>query len=104
MNVDKSLKIAIYSGVIALIIGLITFTLSWNLWFLFTRPFSGYQFFLFPGNLTLIYFWHPLFTEEINFWPKLLMLLFGQFVVVTIFVIAVINIKKRLTDKKKNKT
>jgi hypothetical protein len=104
MNVDKSLKIAIYSGAIALIIGLITFTLSWNLWFFFTRPFPGYQFFLFPGNLTLIYFWHPLFTEEINFWPKLLMLLFGQFVVVTIFVIAVINIKKRLTDKKKNKT
>ena len=41
----------------------------------------GVQLILFPGNLTLKYFWHPLFTEEVNFWPKLLMLMLGQFVV-----------------------
>lgn len=41
----------------------------------------GYQILLFPGNLTLEYFWHPIFTEEVTFWPKLLMLMTGQFVV-----------------------
>ena len=45
----------------------------------------GYKVFLFPGNLTLIYIWHPLFTEELGYWSKLILLLLGQFVVVTVF-------------------
>lgn len=44
----------------------------------------GYQILLFPGNLTLEYLWHPLFTEEINLLPKLAMVLVGQFVLVTL--------------------
>lgn len=44
----------------------------------------GVQLILLPGNLTLKYFWHPLFTEEVNFWPKLLMLMLGQFIVSTV--------------------
>jgi hypothetical protein len=95
MNISKSETIAIYSGVITTIIGLIAFSLSWNLGAFFGGPLPGYQIFLFPGNLTLIYFWHPLFTEEVNFWPKLFMLLFGQFIVVTSFVVMISHITNR---------
>lgn len=96
MNISHSHTIAIYSGIIATIIGVIAFSLSWNLWEFFEGPLPGYQIFLFPGNLTLIYFWHPLFTEEVNFWPKLFMLLLGQFLVVTTFVISINYIKNKL--------
>jgi hypothetical protein len=96
MNLYKSHTVAIYSGVIATIIGLITFTLSWNVWGFFSGPLPGYQILLFPGNLSLIYFWHPVFTEEINFWPKLFMLLCGQFVVVTCIVAILVKLKNRL--------
>jgi hypothetical protein len=103
MNITKSVKIAIYSGLVALIIGLIAFTLSWNLWEYFGGPLPGYQIFLFPGNLTLTYFWHPIFTEEVNFWPKLFMLLFGQFVVVTCCVALISNLNDFFRTKFHNK-
>jgi len=96
MNLSKPVKVAIYSGFIAMIIGLIAFSLSWNLWEFFSGPLPGYRIFLFPGNLTLTYFWHPIFTEEVNFWPKLFMLLFGQFIVVTCCVAVITSIKKLL--------
>jgi hypothetical protein len=96
MNLSKSASIGVYSGVIATVIGLIAFSLSWNLSEFFEGALPGYQILLFPGNLTLIYFWHPLFTEEVSFWPKLVMLLFGQFVVVTGGVTLIALITKRL--------
>ena len=99
MNIDKSVKLAIYSGIIAVMIGVIVFSLSWNLWTLFGGPLPGYQILLLPGNLTLIYIWHPIFTEEVDFWPKLFMLLFGQFFVVTSCTAVIISLKK-LFDKK----
>jgi len=103
MKISKSANVAIYSGLVAAIIGLIAFTLSWNLWAFFDGPLPGYQLFLLPGNLSLIYFWHPIFTEEVNFWPKLLMLLFGQFVVVTSFVALISHLKKYFSTKLDNK-
>ena len=96
MILCKSHTVAIYSGAIATLIGLIAFPLSWNLWAVFSGPLPGYQILLFPGNLSLIYFWHPVFTEEINFWPKLFMLLSGQFVVVTGIVAVLVKLKNRL--------
>jgi len=96
MNFYQSNKVVIYSGLIATIIGLIALSLSWNLWEFFSGPLPGYQILLFPGNLSLIYFWHPIFTEEVNFWPKLLMLLCGQFVVVSCIVAILIKLKNRL--------
>jgi hypothetical protein len=96
MNLNKPHNVAVYSGLIATIFGLIAFTLSWNFWVFFNGPLPGYQFFLFPGNLSLIYFWHPIFTEEVNFWPKLFMLLFGQFVVVAGTVTILIKLKNKL--------
>ncbi|WP_419147792.1 hypothetical protein [Pseudoalteromonas 'SMAR'] len=79
---NKTVKFSCYVGLTAVIIGLIAFSLSWNLWdFWGGRPMPGVQLILLPGNLTLKYFWHPLFTEEVNFWPKLLMLMLGQFFV-----------------------
>lgn len=73
--------VGIYAGLIAALLGLLMFTASWLLWDAINGPLPGYDVILAPGNLTLIYIWHPLFTEEINFWPKLLLLMLGQFVV-----------------------
>lgn len=78
----KATTIGVYAGIVAFTVGLIAFTLSWNFWEFWGGPMPGYQFFLYPGNLTLIYVWHPLFTEEVNFWPKLGLLMLGQFVLV----------------------
>lgn len=92
----KTLHIAIYAGVAAVVIGLVAFSLSWNLWEFWGGPLPGFQVLLFPGNLTLVYVWHPLFTEEINFWPKLVLLLIGQFVVVSCIVGVFAYITKKL--------
>lgn len=75
-------KLALKVAILATVVGLIAFTLSWNMWDVWQGPLPGYQVLLFPGNLTLIYLWHPLFTEELAFWPKLALLLIGQFAVV----------------------
>jgi len=100
MRIARSIKIAIYSGLVAAIVGLIAFTLSWNLWELFSGPLPGYSIFLFPGNLSLIYFWHPIFTEEVNFWPKLLMLILGQFVIVCSCVALISGLYEFLVTKR----
>lgn len=91
MHRFKTRTVAICAGLIALIVGLIVFTANWNVW---GGGMPGYGFFLFPGNLTLIYVWHPLFTEELDFWPKLGLLLFGQFTVVTFFVAVITRLSK----------
>jgi hypothetical protein len=105
MKLTKSFKVSIYFGLTASIIGLLIFSLSWNLWDYFGGPLPGQRIFLLPGNLSLTYFWHPIFTEEINFWPKLFMLLFGQFILVASFVFFMTQLKqviKKLHNKKIN--
>ncbi|GAA6173398.1 hypothetical protein NBRC116592_30680 [Colwellia sp. KU-HH00111] len=92
----KHFQIAFYVGLFATIIGLIAFSVSWHSWQYFDGPLPGYDILLFPGNLTLIYFWHPIFTEEVDFWPKLAMLLFGQCFVVSCFVMMYIVVKSSL--------
>jgi hypothetical protein len=92
MNTLKPRVLSVYFGLVAVIISAISFSLSWNLWDFFDGPLPGYQVVLFPGNLTLIYFWHPIFTEEVNLWPKLAMLLFGQFTIVSSFVYIIITL------------
>lgn len=92
---SATFKVSVYAGIMAVIIGLIAFTLSWNLWDVWGGPLPGYKVYLFPGNLTLIYVWHPLFTEEVNFWPKLGLLMLGQFTVVTCFSVIVISLIKK---------
>ena len=79
---SNTVSIAIISGAMSVVIGFVAFALSWNFWQLWGGPLPGLQLVLFPGNLTLVYLWHPLFTEEINFWPKLALLMAGQFAVV----------------------
>ncbi|WP_206674664.1 hypothetical protein, partial [Rheinheimera pleomorphica] len=83
----KPLNIALKFGVGAVVVGLLAFALSWNLWDFWGGPMPGIELLLFPGNITLVYIWHPLFTEEVYFWPKLFLLMLGQFLVVT-FVVA----------------
>jgi len=92
----KTTTIAMFSGIAAAIIGLIAFTLSWNLWDFWGGPMPGLQLLLFPGNLTLVYIWHPLFTEEVDFWPKLALLFLGQFFIVSLFVGLLVHIAKKL--------
>jgi hypothetical protein len=91
-----TITIAICAGLVALVIGLVAFTLSWNFWDFWGGPLPGYRIFLYPGNLTLIYVWHPLFTEELAFWPKLVLLLFGQFVVVSCVVGSLAKIVRKI--------
>jgi hypothetical protein len=88
----RTLSIALTVGIIALVIGIIAFTLSWNIW---GGGMPGYKLFLLPGNLTLIYIWHPLFTEEIDFWPKLMLLFLGQFVVVACITAIITSMLKK---------
>lgn len=92
----KESPLSIKLGVVACILGLVTFLLSW---YGLGRPILGYQVVLLPGNLTLSYIWHPIFTEEINMLPKLILLLFGQFLLVTASVEVIIRILKRVRGK-----
>ncbi|USD21082.1 hypothetical protein [Microbulbifer variabilis] len=94
MSKFKSTTIAIYGGALALVIGLIAFALNWNVW---GGGMPGYKIFLFPGNLTLVYVWHPLLTEEIDFWPKLFLHSLGQFTVASVIVwLNTVTIRKLL--------
>lgn len=98
MNHLKALRIAVKFGVGSVVVGLLAFTLSWNLWDFWGGPMPGIELLLSPGNLTLVYIWHPLFTEEVDFWPKLFLLMLGQFLVVTVVVALCISITKRLLN------
>ena len=91
----KPLPIALKSGVGAVFVGLVAFALSWNLWDFWGGPMPGIEILLFPGNISLVYVWHPLFTEEVNFWPKLFLLMLGQFLIVTAVVAFIASIAKR---------
>lgn len=62
--------LVLFAGIAAVVIGLVAFALSWRLWQFWGGPMHGRRLLLLPGDLTLIYLWHPLFSEEINFWPK----------------------------------
>ena len=77
------LSSSVFAGVLAAIVGLITFVLSWNFYDFWGGPMPGYRLLLFPGNVSLIYVWHPLFTEEVDLYPKLALILIGQFFIVT---------------------
>ena len=61
--------------------GALMFFVNWQLSDGYGGTLPSYQWLLLPGNLSLVYFWHPIFTEEVNFWPKLFMLLLGQFII-----------------------
>lgn len=75
----KPLKFSLYLALAATVIGLITVVLNWHLFDYWGGPIIGYKLLLFPGNMSLVYFWHPVFTEEVDLLPKVAMVLFGQF-------------------------
>lgn len=77
-----TLKFSSYAGVAATSVGFVVLILNWNLFDYFGGPLPGYNFFLFPGNLSLVYVWHPLFTEEVDLIPKMGLILLGQFTIV----------------------
>lgn len=95
MSQIKTSTIATLSGSASVVIGLAAFGLNWSLWDLWGGPMPGIQVLLFPGNLTLTYIWHPLFTEEVNFWQKLALQMLGQFVVVTCVAAALVRTARR---------
>jgi hypothetical protein len=68
-------KFSLLCGTFVASIGLLAFILNW---FLFNHSLPAYSLLLAPGNLVL-----SLFSEEINFIPKLILLVFGQFIVTT---------------------
>ena len=91
----KTSTISLLAGLAAVVIGLFAFVLSWSLWQLWRGPMPGRGLLLLPGDLTLIYLWHPLFSEEINFWPKLVLQMSGQFIVVTVMTAVLTWAKRR---------
>lgn len=95
MSQLKISTIAMLSGALSVMIGLVAFTLSWNFWDFWGGPMPGIQVLLYPGNLSLVYVWHPLFTEEINFWPKLALQMVGQFSVVASAAAVVTGLARR---------
>ncbi|WP_395345310.1 hypothetical protein PN836_010185 [Ningiella sp. W23] len=95
----KPTQIALYAALAAVLIGLITFSLSWNFFDYWGGPIFGYSVLLFPGNLSLVYFWHPIFTEEVDLLPKLAMLLTGQFVLVYLFTFLVVKTVRQAKSK-----
>jgi len=83
MKLPNRIPFSIWVGIAAAIIGLIAFLLHWIFWEVRGGPLVGYNLLLGPGNLTLTYIWHPLFTEELPLVPKVALMLFGQFVLVS---------------------
>lgn len=88
MTQTKILLIATCAGLVFTLVGLITFCLSWHFFDVWGGPIPGYGILLYPAKLSLVYLWHPLFTEEIDMLPKLALMLVGQFTVVS-FVTAI---------------
>ncbi|WP_143452311.1 hypothetical protein [Lacimicrobium alkaliphilum] len=93
MNSLSIKRVALYAGLIAVVVGAVAFALNWLLW---GGNMPGYGALLCPGNFMLVYVWHPLFTEEIDFWPKLVLQLSGQFIVVVAFTALLMCLIKRL--------
>ena len=78
------------------------FFANWLLYDWHGGTLPGYQVLLCLGNLGLIYFWHPIFSEEINFWPKFVMLILGQFGLALIINLAIYLLHERLTKRIKS--
>ncbi|WP_020413319.1 hypothetical protein [Microbulbifer variabilis] len=68
MNKFSTMVVASISGLVGLLVGLVAFFINWNV---YGGGMPAYKALLLPGNISLIYIWHPIFTEEIDFWPKL---------------------------------
>ncbi|WP_199610432.1 hypothetical protein [Flocculibacter collagenilyticus] len=79
--------IAFYVGLVAVGVGAIISFINWTIW---GGGLPSYPFFLFPGNLVL-----SLFTEEIDFWPKLILQLTGQFCVVAMATLVVAKLFRK---------
>lgn len=94
---QSATTIGFYAGSVAVVVGMLAFALSWNLWDFWGGPMPGIQVILFPGNLTLIHAWHPLFTEELGFWPKFALHMFGQFFVVACVVTFVVGVVRKIS-------
>ncbi len=82
-------KRAAFWAAVSVLAGAVVFTLN-RLY----GPIVVYSVFLAPGNLVM-----GLFTEEINFWPKLTMLLGFQFLVCFAAIYAVIKLARRLMTR-----
>jgi len=87
-------RIAFKVGAISLIVGLIAFILSWEVWH---SEMPGYRILLFPGNLFL-----QLFTEELDFGLKLVLLLAGQFLVSSLTTLFALKLYFRVLHKRNN--
>ena len=96
MHQLKTWRLALLAGTSSVLIGLVSFALHWSLWDFWHGPMPGIQVLLFPGNLTLVYLWHPLFSEELGFWPKLMLQTLGQFAIVTAITATILGVIRQL--------
>ncbi|MFT6432260.1 MAG: hypothetical protein ACJAVI_000295 [Candidatus Azotimanducaceae bacterium] len=82
-RVMSDLKFAGLWAIVGLVIGFSAFAMSY--WFS-DGPIPGYKFLAGPGVLTL-----RMFSEEISFWPKLSLMMFGQYLV---YFVAILIIRR----------
>jgi hypothetical protein len=94
------MRIALYSGLVSVVIGTITFTLHWSLFDVIAGPLPGYKVLLFPANLTLVYIWHPIFSEELALLDKFGLMMIGQFTLVAGFVGLAVSAFRKVSGAK----
>lgn len=83
--------LAFYCASSALLTGLVAFMFNWQV---VGGGWSWFPVLLFPGNLVL-----ALFSEEINFWPKLALQMAGQFMVTFMLVYCLLYLIKTCLQK-----
>ena len=73
MRVMSDIRFAGLWSLLGLAVGLFAFSMSY--WY-GSGPFPGYKVLVGPGILTL-----RMFSEEIDFWPKLSLMMAGQYII-----------------------
>jgi len=91
VNNHQIKQLAFKVGALSFLIGSIAFLISW---FVLQSNMPGYRILLFPGNLFL-----QLFTEELNFGLKLVLLLAGQFGVSSLLTVIILKLYALLKIK-----
>ena len=91
MNTYQIKQLSLKWGAISTLLAAIAFVLHWVV---IDGGLQGYNIIVFPGNCFL-----SLFTEELSFNLKLVLLLIGQFIVTALFVFLTVFIERKFDTK-----
>ncbi|NVK25043.1 MAG: hypothetical protein HWE10_08965 [Gammaproteobacteria bacterium] len=87
MNTYQIKQLSLKWGAIATLLAAIAFVLNW---YVLEGGLQGYKIIVFPGNCFL-----ALFTEELDFNVKFVLLLIGQFIVTALFTFLTVFIERK---------